>query len=239
MVPAMMLRTLSFLILLLLGIGTAAAGDRRYSVTDFDRVLVEGPYAVRLTVGRPSSAVATGSTQALEAVTIDVQGTTLRIRRNANAWGGYPGRPIEPATIMLTTRNLRSARLAGTGSIAVAGARGLQVEFSVEGSGKLSASALTADNLGLVVRGSGSIELAGTAKSLQANVQGAGSLLASALTTETATIAAATSGDILLTARRAATVTAHGLGRTEITGTAACTLSGTHAGEVRCGPARP
>ena len=30
------------------------AADRRYSVTDFDRVIVEGPYLVRLVVGRAS-----------------------------------------------------------------------------------------------------------------------------------------------------------------------------------------
>src|SRR5690242_6766099 len=94
-----MVRILAASLALLTVSVSASAVDRRYAVTDFDRVVVEGPYSVRLTVGRPSAAVATGAQAALEGVSVDVQGTTLRIRRNANAWGGYPGRPPAPATI--------------------------------------------------------------------------------------------------------------------------------------------
>lgn len=216
-------------------IPSAEAADRRYAVSDFERVVVEGPYSVRLAVGRSSSAVASGSQQALEGVTVDVQGTTLRIRRNRSAWGGFPGRPAEPATIVLTTRNLRSARLLGTGSLVVEGARGLRLDFSVEGSGRISASAVDADNLSLGIRGSGSLELQGTAEILTADIQGSGSLQGSGLSAETATIFAATSGDIVLSARRAATVTANGLGSVVVDGQPACTVRGPAASEVRCG----
>ena len=69
----------------------AAAAERRYPVTDFDRVVVEGPYIVRLTAGPSSSATARGTQAALDRATIDVTGTTLRIRRNRSYWGGTPG----------------------------------------------------------------------------------------------------------------------------------------------------
>lgn len=233
-----MLRALLAAAAFLLSVNLASAADRRYAVADFERVIVEGPYSVRLTVGRPSSAVASGSPQALEGVAVEVQGTTLRIRRNRNAWGGYPGRPAAPAVIALTTRNLRWARLLGTGSLVVEGARGLRIDLAVEGSGRLSASALDADNLSLGVRGSGTLELHGTAKTLTADIQGSGSLLGSGFSTETATIFAATTGDIGLSARRAVTVTANGLGRIVIEGQAACTLRGPGASEVRCGRTR-
>ena len=234
----LMVRILAASLALTIAAGSASAADRRYSVTDFDRVVVEGPYTVRLTVGRPSAAVGTGAQAALEGVTVDVQGTTLRIRRNANAWGGYPGRPPAPATIALTTRNLRSARLAGTGSLSVEGARGLRVEFSVEGSGRLAATGVAVDNLALAARGAGTMEVVGTARALTVQVQGAATLQGSALTTETATVAVATSGDVLLNARRSANVTANGLGRVEIAGNPACTLSGTQSADVRCGRQR-
>jgi hypothetical protein len=233
-----MLRALLALIALVAAAGGAAAADRRYAVADFERVIVEGPYSVRLAVGRPSSAVASGSQQALEAVTVEVQGTTLRIRRNRSAWGGYPGRPVEPATITLTTRILRSAQVIGSGTLEVQGARGLRLDLAVEGSGRLSASALDADNLALGLRGSGTLELQGTAETLTAVIQGSGSLNGAGLSVETATISAATTGDIGLAARRAATVTANGLGRVVIGGEAACTLRGPGAAEVRCGRAR-
>jgi hypothetical protein len=212
--------------------------QRRYSVADFDRVVVEGPYRVTLTVGRPSSASATGSPRALDGVTVDVQGTTLRIRRNRSAWGGAPGAAAEPAAITLTTRNLRSARVLGTGSVEIAGAKGLRVDLSVEGSGQLRATDLKADALSAGLRGSGSLDLAGTAGILTADIQGAGSVNGAALVADTLTLLAATSGDIALTARRAATVTANGVGRIAIGGTPACTLRGPSAAEISCGRPR-
>lgn len=216
----------------------ASAGERRYAVTDFDRVIVEGPYSVRLTVGDVSRAAATGSPQALEGVSVDVQGTTLRVRRNRSAWGGYPGRAAEPATITLTTRNLRGARLIGTGSLELTGAKGLKVELAIDGSGRIAAAGVDADNLALTIRGAGTLEVAGKAKKLSADVQGSGSLDGGALTAETATLFAATSGDVRLGARRAARVTSNGLGRVIIDGPAACTLSGSSAANVVCGRAR-
>jgi len=220
------------------GAGAAQGADRRYAIADFDRVVVEGPYAVTLTVGPPSSATARGSAQALEGVIVDVQGTILRIRRNRNAWGGTPGRAPEPATIGLTTRNLRSARVAGTGSLAIGGARGLRVDFTVEGSGQLRATGLQADTLALGMRGSGSLQVEGAAKALTADIQGSGSLDGTGLTTETATIFAATSGNIGLSARRSAKITANGLGQVAVGGTPACTITGPGAAEVRCGRQR-
>ncbi len=233
-----MLRLLVFTIALFAGAGAAHGTDRRYAIADFDRVIIEGPYAVTLTVGQPSSAVGRGSAQALEAVTVDVQGTTLRVRRNRSAWGGTPGRAPEPATLTLTTRNLRSLRVIGTGTVDLSGARGLRLDLSVEGSGQLRAGALAADTLALAMRGSGSIQLAGSAKAVSGDLQGSGSVNGTALTTESATIFAATSGNIALSARRAAKITAHGLGEVTIAGTPACTISGPAAGQVRCGRQR-
>src|SRR5436189_5580731 len=89
----------------------AFAEDRHYAIEDFDRVIAEGPYVIHLVTGRASSAVAHGSREALDRMSLDVQGQMLRIRRNRNAWAGTSG--ADPGTVMidLVTRSLRSARL--------------------------------------------------------------------------------------------------------------------------------
>jgi hypothetical protein len=227
------------LLLLLIACFAAApahAADRRFAVPDFDRVIVEGPYAVTLAVGQPSSALARGSAQALEALSVEVQGTTLRIRRNRHAWGATPGQASPPATIVLTTRNLRSAQVNGTGSLDVSGARGLKLDLAVQGSGQLRGTALQVDNLIISLRGSGGLKLQGAAKVLTADIQGSGSLEGAALQTDTATLIAATSGTIGFAARTAVKVTANGLGEVAITGRPACTVTGPAASQVRCGP---
>ncbi|HYN45116.1 MAG TPA: DUF2807 domain-containing protein, partial [Allosphingosinicella sp.] len=196
----------------------AAAADRRYSITDFDRVVVEGPYIVRLTLGRPSYAAASGTREGIDRVTVDVQGQTLRIRRNRSGWGGTPGADSGPVTIALATRNLRSARLIGPATLDVEGARGLNVQFTVEGSGRVRAANVAADNLSLGLLGSGRLEISGTARALRADVQGTGDVEASRLIAQNATLVTTTAGTVALTVNGPATVAANGLGDVNILG---------------------
>lgn len=234
-----MLPAMKYVLALLLGFAAAAApasaAERNFTVTDFDRVIVEGPYAVTLATGNASSAVATGSPQALERVLVDVQGRTLRIRPNRNAWGGNPGEPAGRVTVALRTRDLRSASVAGSGSLSIDGARGLRIDFAVEGSGRIAADRIEADSLVVALVGSGNMRLAGTAKDLRANVQGAGDLDAAELRTEGARIDTGSAGNIRVSVARNATVNSFGAGDVEIVGAPACTVNARGAGEVRCG----
>lgn len=229
-----MTRTLLALAALILAAAPAAAAERRYSVTDFERVVVEGPYIVRLTVGRSSSASASGSQAALDRVSIDVSGQTLRIRRNRTSWVGTPGAQEGPLTIELATRILRSARLIGPASLDIDRAAGLRVDLIVEGSGRLRAANVAADNLSIGLAGSGRLEIAGTAETLSADIQGTGDVDASRLRAENATITAGTTGEVALQVVRAATISAYGLGNVVIAGRADCTVRGPSADLVRC-----
>src|SRR5688572_18477850 len=101
-----MLGGMRALVLLCLALIAAPAGaaERRYSVTDFDRIEVDGPYVVRLTTGRPSAVVATGPQAAIDRLTIDTSGQTLRIRRNRSGWTGNAGGQQGQVEIVVTTR---------------------------------------------------------------------------------------------------------------------------------------
>ncbi|HEX8640455.1 MAG TPA: head GIN domain-containing protein [Allosphingosinicella sp.] len=213
----------------------ASAAERRYPVTDFDRVVVEGPYIVRLTAGTSSSARARGTQAALDRATIEVSGTTLRIRRNRAYWGGNPGAPEGPLEIDLTTRSVRSARLIGPARFEVDRVEGLRVDLIVEGSGELRATNVRADNLSLGLAGAGRLEVAGTAEALTADIQGTGDVDASALRAENANITTTTTGSVAATVTEEARVTALGLGEVTILGRPACTLRGANASLVRCG----
>ena len=227
-------RILPLLLALVAFAAPASAAERRYSVTDFDRVVVEGPYIVRLTTGRPSAAVAHGTREALDRVLVDVQGQTLRIRRNRSAWGGAPGADAGPLTIELSTRIIRSARLVGPASLDVDGAEGLQLDLVVQGSGRLRAANVDADNLSIGLLGSGKLELAGTARSLRADIQGTGDVDATELTVTNATLTTTTLGSVSVTVADAVTVNANGLGDVHILGRPSCTVRGAGAAQVRC-----
>ena len=216
----------------------AAAAERSYSVTDFDRVQVDGPYQVSLTTGLSSSARATGSVGALDRVSVEVQGRTLRIRVNRSGWGGYPGDRAGPVVIQVTTRNVVAAGVTGSGGLAIDKTSGIRLDLSVSGSGRLGVASLNADSLGVSLLGSGRIAVGGQAKQMRATIQGSGDLDARSLTAQDATIFADTAGTITLGAARTAKVTATGPGDVEILGDPSCTLLGVAAESVKCGTPR-
>ena len=235
-----MTRLLSALLALSALAAPALAEDRRYVVEDFDRVIVEGPYVVHVLTGRASNALAHGSRQALDRMSLDVQGQILRIRRNRSAWsGGSGGADPGIVTVDVTTRSLRSARLIGPARLDAQAVRGLSVEFSVQGSGTLHAAGVDADALSLALLGSGRLEVAGAARSLAANFQGSGDLAAPRLVARNANISSTTSGTIEVTVNGPATVANQGVGNVRIFGRAVCTISGSAADQVRCGGPAP
>ena len=134
------------------------------------------------------------------------------MRRNRSAWGGYPGEGVGPVTIALTTRDLRNAAVVGSGSLEIDRARGLRVDLSVSGSGRLSVGAVEADNLVVGLLGGGRITLAGRAKQLKATIQGSGDLAAAGLSADDAQIASDTAGNVALAVADTAKVTATGSG---------------------------
>jgi hypothetical protein len=214
----------------------AVAAERNYSLTDFDRVRIEGPYQVRLTTGLATGGSASGSQQALEAVSVEVQGSTLRVRPNRSTWGGYPGQSSgPPPVITLRTRNQRAASVSGSGSLAIDKARGLQLDLALAGSGRLSVGALDTDRLTIAMLGSGKMSLAGKAKQLKATIQGSAELDAQGLRADELQLGAETAGPIRLAAGRSAKVKNSGAGDVTIAGSAACSVEALGTGTVRCG----
>jgi len=222
-------------LLLLATASPAAAGERSYSVTDFDRVQVDGPYEVVLTTGSSSKARASGSQLALDAVTVEVSGGVLRVHANRSAWGGYPGQTVEPAKVFASTRDLKAATVRGAGSLSIDRARGLRVDLALAGNGRLAVAAMAADQLNVGLIGAGRISLGGAAKQMRATIQGSGDLDAAALKVQDATLDADTAGNVAFEAQRTAKVKAAGAGDVTITGSASCTIQSEGSGRLRCG----
>ena len=214
---------------------SAHAAERRFTVSGFEKVQVEGSFQVVLTTGKGSGAVASGSAQALDRVSIQVEGRTLRIRPNRSSWGTPPKPGEGGVTVAISTHDLTAVTLAGSGSLTIDKAKAMRFDAALSGSGRIAIGSIDADKLNLQSLGAGSIAVSGKAKSLRAYVTGQGALDAPGLTADDAEITADTSGAISLGVRRAAKIVASGAGDVTISGTPACTLSGTGVGRVRCG----
>lgn len=226
------------ILLATLAAAPAAAAERRFTVTDFDRIVVEGPYRVAVATGGSPSASASGPADALDRLTVEVQGRTLRIRADRTGAATLSPRAAGPVSLTVSAHELRSARVAGAANLAIDRVGGLRVDLTIEGSGRIAVANASGDNLVIGALGSGRIEVAGHVKEVQAGIHGWAELDASSLAAERVRLVTDTAGRVALAARDEATVAASGIGEVEIAGSPACTVRGASAGQVVCGTGR-
>ena len=216
----------------------ASAADRSYTITSFDRVRVEGPFDVRLTVGNAGqSAKASGDADVLANLDIDVQGTTLTVRKGSGGWGerGKVGGPA-PA-ITLVTSNLRTVTVIGGGKLTVGGAiRNQRFDVQLNGTGSIDARGIASDELYVTLIGAGNIAMAGKSARARLVTSGSGTIMALPLTVGDLMVRLDGPGETQVSARFTADLTSTGLGRIVVAGGAKCTTNAQAGGPILCGP---
>lgn len=227
------MRTLLLAPVLLLA-APATAAERRYSVSDFDRVRLDAPVRVTLATGRSPSARATGPQAALDALKVEVQGRMLVIGRNVSSWTSAAGES-GPLELVLSTQGLRAASVNGAGLLAIDALRGGTVQLTLGGPGALEVAALDADNLSAALVGEGRMTLGGKARAATLQLRGGGTLGAGDLVADHLRVGADGTGAILAQARATANVQASGTGAVTVAGTPACTVKANGSAMVRCG----
>jgi len=215
------MRILAFL-LLAAAASPLAAAQRNYSVTDFTRVKVEGPFAVTLATNVAPFARASGSPRALDRVSLRVDGRTLIIRVDRSAWGGTPDADEGPVTISVGTHDIEQATLSGPGSLAIDRVRGLDFALSSFGSGAASIEQVAVDRLRIHGSGSGSIRVAGSTKQFDAALNGPGLIDATALTAKDASLSAMGPASIRALVTNSVKLSASGTATIALDGGAAC-----------------
>jgi hypothetical protein len=229
--------------IVLLGLTLAApagAATRNFGINSFDRIRVEGPYKVVLSVGVAPFARATGSPSALDGLSIEVQGRTLAIRSSRYAWGGYPGENRGPVEITVGTHELNSAFLNGPGSLQIDTVKGLSFDLSVVGAGAAEIQRTDVDQLRLGLAGSGSAVLAGRAGTMTATVRGMSTLDANRLATKDATIGAEGAATVKANVTNSAKIDGSATGTITLTGNPSCTVTLVGSASVSgCRASRP
>lgn len=231
-----MLRLLSAFTLLLFAL-PADAAVRHYSIGSFERIRVEGPFDVRLTVGTSPGASAEGDGGVTDDIDIRVEGTTLIVGQGVNGWGEQPRAGTSGAAVIrVSTGLIRSAVVIGGGRLIIDGpVRGQRVDLALTGSGTLGVSGVDTDQLYASLTGSGAVTLSGRSARVRLNTNGPGTIEATALTAEDLTLYLDGSGETRATARRTANITTTGIGAATVYGQPACTVKATAGGPISCG----
>ena len=202
----------------------ATAAIRNFGITSFEKVRVDGPFKVRLSTGVAPFARASGSTAALDRVSIQIRGNTLVIQNHASSWGGYPGQESGPVEISVGTHDLFSAWVNGSGSLAIDRVKGLKFDLSVQGSGAADIDRVDIDQLSVNIVGTASAVLTGRAGKMTAFVRGVSSLDAAGLTTKDATIGAEGPATVKAEITNAVKIDGSGPATVTLAGRPSCTL---------------
>lgn len=212
----------------------ASAAERGLTLTDFDRIRVEGALVVEVRNGAATSGRIVGPAAAIDTIIAEVLGRTLSLRRSRASWGGYPGQVPPAATIRLTVPTLGYVSVSGPARVTVERLRGLRVSASLEGPGTLTIAGVTADRMDVGALGAGTLTLGGTVGNLTATLRGAGTLAAANLSVADLKLTSESAGSATITVKRAADVTMLGNGSVTVLGKPACTVKNLGSGTVSC-----
>ena len=204
----------------------AAAADRSFGVSGFDRIRLDGDYRVTVTTGIAPFAKASGDSRAIDNVSLRVEGRTLVVRSaQSSNWGGYPGAKPGKVTIAIGTHELSAAYVNGSGSLGINRVEGLKFDASAMGAGALTIDQVAVDQLNVALAGAASARMAGEVGKLTLIVRGASLLDSDALSAKDAVIGAEGPAVIRLTVTETAKVSASGVGTVVLGGEPACTMT--------------
>ncbi|NIJ65899.1 hypothetical protein FHR20_002861 [Sphingomonas leidyi] len=222
---------------LLLLVGAAAPGDERVvMVTGFDRLRIDGPFAVEVVPGSPGVTLA-GDRAALDRVGVRVEAGTLVINAGTQSWESAAGKTASGARIRVAVPGLRVVQTNGGALLKIAEMRGNRLDVSLNGTGRIDIGKVDAQDLGVTLAGAGTVTLAGNALHTRVRLYGTSSLDAAALTTADALLVSGSGGALVMNVRYNAQISATSSGVVRVLGPAKCRVIG--QGPVECADLEP
>ncbi|HEX8485765.1 head GIN domain-containing protein [Sphingomonas sp.] len=217
------------------GPGAPASGSgnaRTFAVADFDSVDLRGADDVDVRVGSGFSVRAEGASDDLERLHIVREGQSLRIGRRKESglrWGSG-----DAVRVLVTMPRIGSAKIAGSGDVAIDRVEGARFAGEIAGSGSLAIGAMQVDQASLSIAGSGDVKAAGTARRLMIDIAGSGDVDAPDLSADSAKVSIAGSGGVRARVTGTADVDVAGSGDVDLGAAARCTVRAHGSGTVRC-----
>jgi hypothetical protein len=153
------------------GSGTIVSEER--FVDDFDRVFVRGEGTVFLAQGDEVSVVVETDDNLISRVYTEVKDGTLELRYASGPLGTHL-RPTQGYNYHITVVELENITIEGSARVFAAGLVAEQLDLELIGSGQIEIDDLRVDDVGVLITGSGEIILSGEADTQKVSVTGSG-----------------------------------------------------------------
>jgi putative autotransporter adhesin-like protein len=207
--------------------------QRDFPVGNFERVSLGGPHDVVVTVGGTPSVRAEGDAKSLDRLEIEVDNGELRIGSKKGSWSfGSHGR--SRVTVHVTVPRLSAAAIGGSGDMRIDRVEGERFAGAIGGSGDMNIAALRVGHADFSIAGSGGISARGAVQTASLSIAGSGDIDAGELESRTAKVSVVGSGDVRARAMETADVSVMGSGDVTMSGPAKCNVHKMGPGDVRC-----
>lgn len=218
------------IIAFLLALGAVAApahaqDERRYSVTDFDKVRIDGGFRVEMVTDRSPFAIASGPYAAIEGVKVRVEGRTLIVSANRDNWAGTAEQRRQPVVIRIGGHDLKKAYVNGSGYLSVDRVEGASFSLSVQGTGRATVEEIEVDSFDLLLNGAASARVGGDVEDSKIALLGLSALDADTFDTDRLDLVVDGPGRVTLGRAGDAKVRASGTGEVTLGGRPTCTLN--------------
>mgnify|MGYP002651175156 CR=1 FL=1 len=210
-----------------------AAAARSYMVGSFDSVAVRGDVTVEMVSGGAPGAVADGSPDDLDRLTINRSGQRVTISMAPAPRTG--ARRAAPVTVRLSARAVSRIAVEGSGRVRLDRLAGREARVALAGPGYLEIGTAEADRLFVSVIGSGKVVIAGGASdNADMTLSGAATLDAPAFTTDRLAITLSGASEASIAVDEIARIGGGGAGKIVIGGGGDCIVEAAGTLSIDC-----
>ncbi len=193
------------------GNGVEATEERAVSM--FNKIKSSGDFDIQIINGDELEVLVTAEENILPYIGTSVSNNTLQI----DIQGMHNVRNRLPMSVLITVPQLVSVKQSGSGSITADYFSGDEMEFSLSGSGSISAD-VDADLVVASISGSGWIIITGDSNESELNISGSGNIDSSELTVDNCNAHISGSGNMQVNALKLITARISGSGNVYYTG---------------------
>jgi Putative auto-transporter adhesin, head GIN domain len=218
--------------------GPVGAAPKSFLIGSFEDLRVEGDIIVILDNNRSPSAKADGERSLIDALKIDQNGMTVRVRVQDYQGQTKRAKANQPVVVRLGGRGVKRITTSGSATIKVNQIKqeDATAVLTVSGSGSITVDQLAADRLTVSVFGSGDVTLAsGTARVGDFKVDGNGTITAANLALRQAKLLQSGAAKTHLSVSDEVEITNNGAGTITVDGKATCFIRKPGSAKIICG----
>lgn len=215
-----------------LAASSLSAADQRFSIGNYNELIVEGDIIVNLETGKAPSANAQGPHGKLGALRVERQGTVLRIRSVALKSGQSDKGPV---TIAVTGRDIKRIALIGSGRINATALNAETTRVELRGSGTIDIASLKAFRFVVMIAGNGRLNVTkGEVVNTELAIDGGANVVSAGLITQNLKLVHNGPASTLVTVSNNAEINNTGAGSITIEGKGTCQVRKAGSAMINC-----